>query len=143
MRQAILSGALACLMLPAAACKIVPNPDPDAQSEASAAQTDEARMAAYVEDRWQGEVLPVISENTVAYDDLQAGTPSSAALVSPSSAALKGAFALQQTLDAVPPLVAGGKSKVSEPQCPMPNAQCPMPNAQCPMPNAQCPMQSC
>ena len=72
MRQAILSGALACLMLPAAACKIVPNPDPDAQSEASAAQTDEARMAVYVEDRWQGEVLPVISENTVSYDDLRA-----------------------------------------------------------------------
>ena len=50
-----------------------------------------------------------------------------ATLVSPSSAALKGAFSLQKTLDAVPPLVAEGKRQVSSP-----SAQCLMPL----MPNA-------
>ncbi|GGF54954.1 Predicted lipoprotein [Mameliella alba] len=68
MRQAILSGALVCLLLPAAACKIVPNPDPNDQSEALASRTDEARMAAYVDANWESQVLPVIAEHEVAYD---------------------------------------------------------------------------
>ena len=71
-----------------------------------------------------------------------------ATLVSPSSAALKGAFSLQKTLDAVPPLVAEGKRQVSSPSaqclvplCPMPHAQClyaQCPYAQCLMPSASC-----
>ena len=91
--------------------------------------------------------LAAAQPDMLAYDSLQA------TLVSPSSAALKGAYALQKTLDAVPPLVAGGKPQPNpqapspnapspNSQCPMPDAQCPMPNAQCPMHNAQCPMPS-
>lgn len=64
-----LSAAFLAVLLPLGGCKLVPTSKPD--TEAAAAQTDEARMAAYAEENWATGVLPVISEHTVDYATLQ------------------------------------------------------------------------
>ncbi|WP_180899493.1 DUF2291 family protein [Martelella soudanensis] len=64
-----LSAAILALLLPLGGCKLVPTDKPDA--ETAAAQTDEARMAAYADENWSTKVLPVIAEHTVDYDTLQ------------------------------------------------------------------------
>ena len=63
MRQTPLAASL-CLSLVLTACQIVPNPDP--ADEAAVPQTDEARMAAYTDEVWEAQVLPVISSKVVA-----------------------------------------------------------------------------
>ena len=69
MRQTPLAASLG-LSLVLTACQIVPNPDP--ADEAAVPQTDEARMAAYTDEVWEAQVLPVISSKVVAYPVLRA-----------------------------------------------------------------------
>ena len=55
-----------------AACKIVPDPDPEQAGEAQADQSDEARMARFAAEIWEPKVLPVVADKLVALPELRA-----------------------------------------------------------------------
>ncbi|GGG71870.1 hypothetical protein GCM10011415_19780 [Salipiger pallidus] len=65
MRAASMTAALLCAALPLAACKIVPNPDPE--EVAAANMSDEDRMAAWVDENWDARVLPAAEDNRTTW----------------------------------------------------------------------------
>ncbi|WP_417258021.1 DUF2291 family protein [Celeribacter sp.] len=73
MRHTILVSTMACgLLISAAGCKIVENPDPNSASETEAAQSDEVRMANYAREIWEAQVLPAVAQKLVPITELRA-----------------------------------------------------------------------
>ena len=64
---AVLTVALLCAALPLAGCKIVPDPDP--AELAAANMSDEERMALWVTEHWDSQVLPAMAEHGTTWAD--------------------------------------------------------------------------
>ncbi|WP_299934471.1 DUF2291 family protein [uncultured Pelagimonas sp.] len=72
MRHSILLTAAAIALLTTmSGCKIVKNPDPNAEGAAPANQTDAERMGIYAREIWDSKVLPAVATHLVPLSDLR------------------------------------------------------------------------
>lgn len=72
MRHTIFPAMIAiCALSAVSGCKVVKNPDPEAENAQTEDQSDAARMAAYAAEIWEPQVLPTVAEHLVPLTQLR------------------------------------------------------------------------